>query len=237
MISGYPEEFRRGVIESAVKCYEDQVAASRRGEKPLYRPRRWEAPVRRKKKQIAEMAWFRPADTVLRVPYTPDSALAGRVRTVVEEEARRLKLNVKVVEGGGIPLKRQVVTSDLSRGQPCPQGNCPLCLTASGRGGLHHHRGGVVYKGDCKLCSLEDKEARYWGESGFSAYHRTLEHVQAIEARDEKNAFSKHLAMHHPAEERNTEAFQFTLAETHSQPLTRLTSNPATFMTMMLISR
>ena len=106
MISGYPEEFRRGVSESAVKCYKVQVAASRRGEKPLYRPRSWEAPVRRKKKQIAKMAWFRPADTVLRVPYTPDSALAGRVKTVVEEEARRLKLNVKVVEGGGIPLKR-----------------------------------------------------------------------------------------------------------------------------------
>ena len=32
MILVYPEEFRRGVIESAVKYYEDQVAASKRGE-------------------------------------------------------------------------------------------------------------------------------------------------------------------------------------------------------------
>ena len=30
--------------------------------------------------------------------------------------------------------------------------------------------------------------------------------------------------MHHPAEEGNTKAFQFTLAEKHSQPLTGLTS-------------
>ena len=28
MISGYPADFRRGVIESAVKCYEAQLAAS-----------------------------------------------------------------------------------------------------------------------------------------------------------------------------------------------------------------
>ena len=66
------------------------------------------------------MAWFRPADTVLRVPYTPGSDLARGVRGVVEEEARRLQLQVKVVEGGGIPLRRRVVTSDLARGQPCP---------------------------------------------------------------------------------------------------------------------
>ncbi len=40
-----------------------------------------------------------------------------------------------------------MTTGDLARGQPCPQGNCPLCLTGDGRGGLHHHRGGAVYKG------------------------------------------------------------------------------------------
>ena len=61
MVSGYPEDFRRGVIESAVVCYEKQVAASTRGDKPLYRPRTWEAPARRRKKLIAKMAWFRPA--------------------------------------------------------------------------------------------------------------------------------------------------------------------------------
>ena len=144
------------------------------------------------------MAWLRPADTVLRVPYTPGSDLARRVRGVVEEEARRLQLQVKVVEGGGIPLRRRVVTSDLARGQPCPQGNCPLCLTGEGQGGLHHHRGGVVYKGDCQLCEKEMKEARYWGESGFSGYCRTLEHLKAIESRDSKNAFRKQPVIHHP---------------------------------------
>jgi hypothetical protein len=227
MISGYPEDYRRGVIQSAVACYEGQVEASRTGEKPLYRPRAWQAPARRQKKMIAKMAWFRPADTVLRVPYTPGSELAKAVRGVVDEEASRLGLKVKTVEGGGVPLKRSVVTTDLGKGEPCPQGNCPLCLTGEGKGGLHHHRSGAVYRGDCQLC-LESVEgelcARYWGESGFSAYCRTLEHQKAIERRDDKNAFSKHLSIHHPEEEGNTEAFKFTLAELHNQPLPRLTS-------------
>ena len=39
MVSGYPEDYRRGVIESAVACYQHQVAASDSGEVPLYRPR------------------------------------------------------------------------------------------------------------------------------------------------------------------------------------------------------
>ena len=38
MISGYPEDFRSGVLESAVTCYEQQLAASNTGVKPLYRP-------------------------------------------------------------------------------------------------------------------------------------------------------------------------------------------------------
>ena len=61
-------------------------------------------------------------------------------------------------EGGAKP---GWIASDLARGQPCPQGNCPLCLTGDGQGGLHHHRGGVVYKGHCQLCEKEMKEARY----------------------------------------------------------------------------
>ena len=43
MISGYPEDYRRGVIESAVACFERQVAASLKGEVPLYRPRAWQS--------------------------------------------------------------------------------------------------------------------------------------------------------------------------------------------------
>ena len=45
--------------------------------------------MRRQKKMVGEMAWFRPADTVLRVPFTPDSELAKEAKAVVEEEPRR----------------------------------------------------------------------------------------------------------------------------------------------------
>ena len=41
---------------------------------------------------------------------------------------------------------------------------------------------------------------------------------------DEENAFSKHLAIHHPEREGDVRAFKFTLKEVHSKPLTRLCS-------------
>ena len=131
MISGYPEDFRRGVIESAVACYEKQEAASVAGEVPLYRPRQWQADIRRRKKLMAKRSWFRPADAVLRVPCTPGGALAGAVKVVVDEESRRLGVKIKTQEGSGVALRRSVVTSDLGAGQHCPQGDCPgpLCLS------------------------------------------------------------------------------------------------------------
>ena len=37
--SGYPEEYRKEILEASIVGYQKQVAASESGEKPLYRPR------------------------------------------------------------------------------------------------------------------------------------------------------------------------------------------------------
>ena len=144
------------------------------------------------------------------------------MKSVVEEEGRRLGLKVKVQEGAGVALRKSVVKPDLSSGQPCPQGDCPLCLTGEGKGGLHHHRSGAVYRGECKLCG--EGVGTYWGETGDSGYCRTLQHQASIRNREESNAFAKHLMIHHPEEEGNQEAFKFALVEVHGRPLPRLVS-------------
>ena len=106
------------------------MAASRRGGETSLSPSQLGGASKEKRKQIGKMVWFRPANTVLRVPYTPCSALAGRVRTEVDEEAKGLKLQLKVVEGGGVPLKRQGST-----------GQVPPTSYRERPGSLHHHRG------------------------------------------------------------------------------------------------
>ena len=159
---------------------------------------------------------------MIRVPCTPGAALASAVRIVVKEEGARLGLKVKVQEGSGLSLKRSVVSSDLAFGQPCRQGDCPLCLTGYGKGGLHHHRSGAVYSSKCKFCGGDI--ASYWGESGDSAYCRTHQHLDAIGNKDENNAFAKDLTIYHPEHEGNKNAFEFKLEEIHNKPLTRLCS-------------
>ena len=134
----------------------------------------------------------------MRVPCTPGAVLATSVRMVVEEESKRLGLHIKVQEGAGVSLRRSLTTTDLKVEEPCPQGDCPLCLTGEGKGELHHHRSGAVYQGECLLCG--DLVAKYWGESGESAYCQTLQHQKAIANREEKNAFAKHLLIHHPSQ-------------------------------------
>ena len=143
-ISGYPEDFRRSVLEAAVGGYEGQVAAAERGEKPLYRPRGWQEANRRKSKMLKKASWYRPADFVLFVPATPGGKLASACREVLEEEGGRLQMKGKVVERGGVPLSRQLVQTDLAAGNPCSAPKCLPCTNGKkpGRGGLKHHRAG-----------------------------------------------------------------------------------------------
>ena len=110
MRSGYPEEFRREVLESSIIGYRKQVAASESGEKPLYRPRDWNRQERSKRKMLKKGSWFRPADAVLFVPATPGAELADKVKEVVEEESKRLNFKVKVVERGGTTMKQHLST-------------------------------------------------------------------------------------------------------------------------------
>ena len=53
---------------------------------------------------------------------------------MVEEEASRLGLKVKVVEGSGVPLKRQITTSDLGL----------FCTTGESKGGRGETRNGAT---------------------------------------------------------------------------------------------
>ena len=47
-------------------------------------------------KQLKKSAWFRPADSIV---------LAGEMKKVLEEEDKRLNLNIIIIERGGTSLK------------------------------------------------------------------------------------------------------------------------------------
>ena len=67
----------------------------------------------------------------------------------------------------------------------------------------------------------EDFTAVYTGETGFSASTRTLEHKDDILKKKEENAFAKHLAEYHPANQGDTKALKFTVEKTFRKPMER----------------
>ena len=246
--SGYPEEYRRDVLESSIIAYKKQVAASDAGKTPLYRPREWKREERARKKRSKRGGWYRPADTVMFVPATPESELADRVKSVVDEECKRLGFKVKVVERGGVTMKQHLVKTDMGRSVPCPMEDCLLCLTNPGEGGgARHHRAGALYSGTCCLCREEHGEqgegerggggggggegeqreqgkqfeSVYFGESGDSGYVRILRHGLEIEKKESTNAFAKHLEIYHPDQVGNKTAFEFRVIKTFKSPLMR----------------
>ena len=147
MESGYSETMREEVITSGVSGYQKQVERDEAGQCPLYRPTGFQESERRKKKEINKVSWFRPHDTVLFCPPTPDSVLAKQMKKIAEQERKSNGLSVKVVERCGIKLQAQL--PGLQEVTECQETDCFLHLTG-GKGS--HGSESVVYKGDCKSC-------------------------------------------------------------------------------------
>ena len=200
--SGYDEVYRGEIISDAVIGYERQVAASERGEKPLYRPREWRKEERQERKLLSKAAWFRTADSVSFIPATPGGELASEMRKVLEEEGKRLSMNIRVIEKSGTKLKNELFKPDLRAGEPCGIPNCIMDMVRDEEGGQRgccHHKAGALYKAVCTLCEKEGTTAEYFGESGSSGYTRGLEHLAAVRNdQPSKSALAKHLREYHP---------------------------------------
>ena len=189
----------------------------------MHRPREWNAAERRKKKLLSRAAWYRPNDVVLFVPATPGSELTSLLTPVVKEEGRRLGLEVKLVETGGVNLKRRLTGRDLRAGDPCGQPDCLPCFSDE-RGGGCHRRANCVYKGSCKICANSNLEASYYGESAFSVYYRSDLHSKSILRKEGENAFAKHLNIFHPELEGDADSpkvFNIKVLQTFKKPLER----------------
>ena len=173
---------------------------------------------------LKRVSWYRPADTVLFLPATPNGELAEMARKVVEEESPRLGLSIRVIEKGGVSLKRTLVRTDLAAGDPCKQADCQACLSNPGEGGgLLHQRSGALYRGTCSLCAALGRSTVYHGESGYNGYTRIGDHGGDIRTGDLSNAFAKHLLEDHPeatAEEARG-AIKFEVLRTFEKPLER----------------
>ena len=185
----------------------------------MFWPRDWQKAEGRKNKMVRKAGWYRPADCVGFYPPTPRGELAGEIGKVLKEEGRRIGVDLRAIETGGLSIGKRLVRPDLKAGEPCGRPGCVLDLCSGGAGGPHNVPSNT-YRGACKLCGAVEISAEYWGESAFSCFYRTKLHEGDVETKKESNAFSKHLEMFHPGVEGGIANFDIQVHSIHNKSLT-----------------
>ena len=169
---------------------------------------------------VRKTSWYRPSDCVGFYPPTPRGELNQEINQVLREEGKRIGFNLKAIETGGVSLSKMQVKPDLRRGEPCGRPGCILDLTSGGAGGPHNVPSSL-YRGGCNLCEANGETGEYWGESGFSGFHRCNQHEVDVVNRKETNAFAKHLAVFHPNDQGIIGNFNIQVESVFKKPLTR----------------
>lgn len=161
------------------------------------------------------MGWYKPHDSVLFCPPSPDSALAKELQKIADTERRNGGISIKIVERAGRKLRS--ILPGMREENDCGREDCLVHMN-DGKGRCD--REGVVYRGTCIICEEGGKKALYIGESGRSAYARGKDHLKAIEnpQSNTHNAFVKHMAEEHGEEEAK---FRMDIIKAFDKPLER----------------
>ena len=138
------------------------------------------------KKRERKEGWFKTKgeESVIFIPATPNSELKSRVEMKVKER----KMNIRIVEKGGTPIKNL-----LQRSKQIPKNDVCKCLIceSGGKPGACRKEG-AIYEIKCKEC-----DSSYIGETGRNAYTRVNEHIH--DAAEQ----SKHSVLHRHIEEKH----------------------------------
>ena len=133
-----------------------------------------------------------PPESVLFVPYTPNSGLKKELQMTEKQFNKNGFGKVKVVETLGPKLNNQLSNTAPWSKEHCGRTNCTPCKTKTG----NCLKRNVTYKIKCGLCPF-----LYIGETHRTFFDRSLEHSKALQEDDPNNALVKHMKLHHPGEE------------------------------------
>ena len=187
--------------ERAVAIFDKMKKEEEDGIQPINRPKDWQLDERRKEKQRKRHTWSTQGGYIapIIIPSTPNSELLTMLREVAEAESEK-GLRFKILERGGLPVKRKVQNSNPTATTGCQSGDCLACKGESGQSGMCR-KSNVQYQMHCNLC-VEDSQCIYVGETARNLYTRSKEHVQNYRRRRNGESFMKKHQMdrHHGAE-------------------------------------
>ena len=175
MAAGYSQSYRKEIVRNAITIFDSKLKNDADGVAPLNRPRGYRKLERRTEKKIKKQSWGTRGGYVapIIVPATPGSELAEKMRAVCEAEAIP-GLRFKVVERGGVTIKRQLQKSNPTASNTCGRSNCGPWEQPGGMNGTKLcHKPNVVYEYTCQFPGCD---AVYVGETSKNLFTRDSQH-------------------------------------------------------------
>ena len=223
-MAGYTSKFREEVVRSSKNAYKIWLDQSKNGHF-LYRNRDEMTKAKKLKNRETNTWWLKPNckesekqyTSVLFVPPTPNGELANLLKKRERELNLNSKMNIRIIEKGGIKMKNLVVDKNPFEPKKCSISNCPFCnngktlkICESNR--MHCSTHNFGYTISCSECPM-----KYEGESYRKAAIRAREHDRDLEKGDLNSPLVKHLFQNHP----QGATFKFRINRKFHDALTR----------------
>ena len=133
-MAGYTSKFREEVVRSSKNAYKIWMDQSKDGHF-LYRNRDEMAKAKKQKNRGSNTWWLKPNckenekqyTSILFVPPTPNGELANLLKKREMELNLNSKMNIRIIEKGGIKMKNLVVNKNPFEPKKCTISNCPFC--------------------------------------------------------------------------------------------------------------
>ena len=226
--SGHSEQYRKQILDSTLKAFDEMIEADHSGERPLYRSKNWQKEIRKEKKKNNHLNWYKTGGsypnaeeykTVLIVPVTKDGILAKEVRQREFEINKNGNTRVKVVEDGGVQLKNFLVKKDPFPTLKCETNKCFICKSEKSENlRFACNSDNVGYQLQCDTCFERGITRVYEGESSRSARIRGSEHLSDLKYQRSSSVLYKHKEKEHNGEKME---ISMKIINKFKDPLTR----------------
>ena len=172
---GYSVQYRRQILNSALKAFEKMVEDDKNNVKPVYMNYNWNKDKRKKEKEDRKLNWYKNGvgkygtqlnkveyKSVLFVPVT-------KLQKREEEINKSSKQRIKIVEDGGEKIKDFLVCKDPFPTLKCKKKKCIICESE-----IHENlkfpcnSNNVGYQLECETSFSRGKPMVYEGETSRS---------------------------------------------------------------------
>ena len=133
--SGYTNNYRIQILQSATKAFDKMVHDDKLGIKPLYRNRTWNLEERTNSKKNKKTNWYKSGEkskiqykSILFVPPTPGSMLLKELRQREEELNGKSRERIKIVEKGGKKIGDILIDKNPFKLEKCTESWCHFVL-------------------------------------------------------------------------------------------------------------